>query len=248
MAFLTQSPKDFFKGPMTNLAYTLQPAHPISRAQPDKALVMLKAGCSMRKIAAQLDCSVTYVKQLALRHHISIDRRRKHITAEMEQTVENMAYEGMDRKLIAGEMNISVGAVEQIIQSCEGLSQKRRELRKSSCLLDRQKQLKEFIASHPSSSRTYIKTHCSAFMWLFKNKKEWLDDHLPNTQPRRFHPSVDWEARDLRLVDRLMLLKSIYGSLSEIDRELGAHGWLLKYREKLPKTLALAGELIEKNK
>jgi hypothetical protein len=246
MAFLTHSPKEFFKGPTTKPVHTHKLADPILGIQPDKALVMLNAGCSMRKIAAQLDCSVTYIKQLALRNHISINRRRKQITEDMEQVVENMAYKGLNRKFIADEVNISVGAVEQIIQSCEGLSQKRRELRKSRCLLDCQKELKEFIASHPSSSRTYIRTHCSAFIWLFKNKKEWLYGHLPNIPPRKFHPSVNWEARDLRLVDRVMLLKPIYGSLSEIDRELGGHGWLLKYRGKLPKTLALARELIGK--
>lgn len=243
MAFLSKTPEEFFNRPAEAEKESETKGKPVRNIE-EHALKLLHNGNSMRNIASQLSCSIGYLKQLALRNGIEIERRRQHITAEIERTVWRKAFYGIHREVIANELNISIGAVEQIIQSHEGVSQWRHHLLMVRRLMARQKELLEFIASHPRKPRNYIKKHCGAYMWLYKNNKDWLYQHLPPAQSRIYYPSVDWSARDIILVAQLMSLNPIYSSLSQIDRELGGHGWLLKYKNQLPMSLEIAKQLL----
>jgi hypothetical protein len=246
MAFLSKTPEEFFNGP-AEAGKTREAKIKPTRNIEGRALELLRTGKSMQKVALQLSCSICYLKQLALRNHIEIERRRQHISADIERTVWRKAFYGIHREIIANELGISIGAVEQIIQSHEGLSQWRHHLLMIRRLMARQKELLVFIASHPGKPRNYIKKHCGAYMWLYKNDKEWLYKNLPGVKSRIYYPSVDWSARDIILVAQMMSLKPKYSSLSQIDRELGGHGWLLKYRYELPQASAFAQELLKKN-
>lgn len=246
MAFLSKTPEEFFNGPPEVEKEREGKVNPVRHIE-ELALELLRKGNSMREVAAQLSCSTGYLKQLALRNHIQIERRRQHITVDIERTVWRKAFYGVHREVIANELDISIGAVEQIIQSHKGLSKWRHHLLVTKRLMARQKELLAFIASHPGKPRNHIRKHCRAYMWLYKNDKEWLYKNLPLAQPRIYYPSVDWSARDIILVAQMMSLKPIYNSLSQIDRELGGHGWLLKYRDKLPQASAFAQELLKKN-
>ena len=246
MAFLSKTPEEFFNGPAEagkTREAKVKPARDIEA----RALKLLHESNSMREVSAQLSCSICYLKQLALRNDIEIERRRQHITADIERTVWIKAFYGIHREVIANELGISIGAVEQIIQSHVGLSNWRHHLLMTRRLMVRQKELLTFLTLHPEKPRNYIKKHCGAYMWLYKNDKEWLYKNLPDAQSRIYYPSVDWSARDIILVAQMMSLKPIYNSLSQIDRELGGHGWLLKYRDELPQASAFAQELL-KNK
>jgi len=243
MAFLSRTPEEFFNGPAEAEKECETKDKPVRNIE-KRALELLFAGNSMRSVASQISCSIGYLKQLALRNHIEVERRRQHITADIERTVWRKAFYGIHREVIAGELHISIGAVEQIIQSHQGLSQWRHHLLIIRRLITRQKELLAFIASHPGKPRNYIKNDCGAYMWLYKNNKDWLYQHLPPAQSRVYYPSVNWGARDIILVAQLMSLKPVYSSLSQIDRELGGHGWLLKYRNQLPMSLDFAKKLL----
>jgi hypothetical protein len=245
MAFLSRTPEEFFNGPAEvekECEAKVKPARNIE----ERAIKLLFAGDSMRSIANQLACSIGYLKQLALRNHIEVERRRQFITADIERTVWRKAFYGIHREVIANELGISIGAVEQIIQSHEGLSQWRHHLLMVKRLIARQKELLAFITSCPGKPRNYIKEHCGAYMWLYKHDKDWLYQYLPPSQSRIHYPCVNWSARDIVLVAQLMSLKPVYSSLSQIDRELGGHGWLLQYRNELPRASASAQELLDK--
>jgi hypothetical protein len=246
MAFLSKTPEEFFNGPAEAEQECEAEVKPTRNIE-ELALKLLFGAHSMRSIATQLSCSIGYLKQLALRNNIEIERRRQHITADIERTVWRKAFYGIHREIIARELDISTGAVEQIIQSHKGLSKWRHHLLMTKRLMARQKELLVFIASHPGKPRNHIRKYCGAYMWLYKNDKEWLYKNLPLAQPRIYYPSVDWSARDIILVAQMMSLKPKYTSLSQIDRELGGHGWLLKYRDELPQASAFAQELL-KNK
>lgn len=246
MAFLTKNPEDFFNGPPT-VEEKREVIVRKGKSIEVHALELLRKAHSMRSISTQLSCSVGYLKQLALRNKIKIKRRSKYITAEIERVVWRKSFYGIHRKAIANGLGISIGAVEQIIQSHEGLSQWRHHLMMIRRLIIHQKTLLSFIEFNQGKTRGYIKKHCSAYMWLYKHNKEWLYKVLPPAQLRVHYPCVDWSARDIVLVAQLMSLKPIYNSLSQVDRELGGHGWLLKYKNELPRASAFAQKLL-KNK
>ena len=52
---------------------------------------------------------------------------------------------------------------------------------------------------HPTDNRKKVQKMCgSSWKWLYRNDREWLEDHLPPPLPRgRYYvTSVDWEQRD----------------------------------------------------
>lgn len=84
MTFLSKTPEEFFNGPAEagkTREAKVKPARDIEA----RALKLLHESNSMREVAAQLSCSICYLKQLALRNNIEIERRRQHITADIER-------------------------------------------------------------------------------------------------------------------------------------------------------------------
>lgn len=243
MAFLSKTPEEFFSGPPP-IKRERKVKKTSARSIKDQALKLLVSGKSLRSISFQLMCSIGYLKQLALRNNIEIERRRQRITSDIERIVWRKAFHGIHREVIANELVISIGAVEHIIQSHEGLSQWRHHLVMVKRLIARQKELLTFITLHPEKPRNYIKKNCGAYMWLYKNHKKWLYEKLPSAQPRIYSPYIDWSARDTVLVTQILSLKPIYKSISQIDRELGGHGWILKYKNQLPMSVTAAKKLL----
>jgi len=243
MAFLARTPVLFFRGPLREVIPS-----PVVTAEvivdEEALLSMLRDGCSMRQVSAKFRCSMGFIKQLALRNQICIECRRQYITSGIERDVWRKAFIGSHRQSIADEFDISVAAVEQIIQSHKGLSQWRHHLIMANRLRVNRQALVEFISTNPSLSRNTIKQQCRAYMWLYKNDKEWLYENLPAPRQCGQGKSVNWVSRDIAVLAQLMGLNDEYYSMSEIDRKLGGHGWLLHDRLKLPRSLAYAQGLL----
>lgn len=65
-----------------------------------------------------------------------------------------------------------------------------------------------------------------------------------NQQRQYIKNKVDWHQRDIEVADiAKKLLNQYLGntimSRTELDRLLGSHGWLIKYKGKLPITMAV---------
>ncbi|WP_430455044.1 TnsD family Tn7-like transposition protein [Rheinheimera sp.] len=210
-------------------------------------MALLDAGLSMRQVSNETGYAVGTVKTIALRNNVSIGRRRKKITKDIERDIWRKAFLGMHRADIAKLHNVSLGAVEQIIQSHKGLSEWRHHLLMCQRKAENRKLLLERMQSQPELTRGELKNTCSSYMWLYKNDKDWLYEHLPPAQSFLYHPSLDWAARDSILAIKMRNMIPPAASLSALDRQLGAHGWLLKYADKLPKTMALAQEKIRQS-
>jgi len=248
MAFLTTDPKKFFDIDFrkdSNNQVKLGSRTPLNE---NSILSQLNSGYSMRKVAAMTGYSVGAIKQVALRNGIEIGRRRQRITVEMERDIWRKAFVGMHRQIIADFHHVSVGAVEQIIQSHSGLSAWRKHLRFQDKLHFHRNAILAFITANPEYSRNKIKHECSSYMWLYKHDNEWLYMHLPLPQTSRYHASVDWAARDKLLAIKVKFMLEPCLSISALDRQLGGHNWLIKYADKLPLTMAEVESKIIKHK
>ncbi|WP_158538071.1 TnsD family Tn7-like transposition protein [Corallincola holothuriorum] len=239
MAYLAKTPEHFFNGP-------LREANPVATcpaynvlANMTQVLELFDAGLSMRQIAAKLQCSIGYLKTLLLRQNRVVERRRQHITQEVERGVWRKAFMGMHRQDIADFYGISVGAVEQIIQSHERLSAWRHYLVMQGRRCVNQKTLLDYMATNPDASRNNIKQACSAYMWLYKNDKDWLYKHLP-PKSHKTRSGINWELRDMVVLAQLQGLQGQFKSMSDIDRALGGHGWLVGQRERFPLSISFA--------
>lgn len=198
---------------------------------------------SMREISRRLNISVGALKSLAKRHHIRLDERRQFITADIERKVIDLAIEGNDRKEIAGQFGISVGAAEQIIQSVNGLSVWRQYLRAYQKRTEMRQELTDAIVSFPDSSRKEIRKLASrSYMWLFKYDKQWLNSALPAKLSRQYYGFNLWVKRDNELLPKLSFFlaeqcktTSSMPTLNVIDRYFGCHGWFTRSFDKLQK-------------
>lgn len=212
----------------------------------DVALSLLAKGQSLRSVSQTCGKSIGYLRQLALRHSIPIDRRQKFISEEIERNIWRQAFIGLNRQDIAKLNGCSIGAVESIIQSHRGLSQWRSNLRHRVQLRRYREEIIDFLSSEPSASRGKVqKERRSAYTWLFKHDKKWLYTKLPPQMPKTYTPAIDWDARDRHISEIISKTVKSGASLTAIDRQIGGHHWLTKYRDKLPLSIEAAKKIIE---
>lgn len=198
MAFLADSPKTFYgqefryhKAPLVQLN--------IANKKPDDryALGLLRDQVSLRKVSKEMGCSVGYLKQLALRNQIPMQRRRKRISADIERSIWRQAFMGYHRGDIAKNHRVSAGAVESIIQSHKGLSAWRRHLRFIKKMRTCRDALLDYLAMNPRAPRNQIKKECGcSYMWLYRYDKKWLYKVLPSRQKYKYYSRVNWGERD----------------------------------------------------
>ncbi|MBA5760943.1 TniQ family protein [Vibrio sp. 404] len=243
MSFLSQSPKSFFDGPMRdNNPTTTSTKTPLPNST--SVLKLLDNGSSMRQTAKQLKCRVGYIKQLALREGRNIERRRQFITSDIERAIWLKAFIGEHRQSIADAFNLSVGAVEAIIQSHYGLAEWRHHLRMAKRKKQEQDKLLDYLVKHPAASRTHIKQDCGAYMWLYKHDRDWLYKQLPPAQTNINKAPINWPGRDLVVLAQLQSLEGNYASMSAIDRAVGGHSWLTKMKDRFPLSCAYAKKIL----
>ena len=243
MAFVSRSPAEFF----SIEAQQVLPVPPARDAQAAERAVLrwLAEPLSMRQIARHTGYSVGYIKQLALRHNHPVEHRAQRITAAVARGIWRQAFMGVSRQQIAHCHGVSVGAVEAIIQSHQGLSDWRRHLGRVRKLREHRDTLTTYLAQHVHASRGVIEQACrTAFSWLYQHDRVWLYQQLPAPKRAVHHPSVDWAQRDLELAARLGQLAAQARSLSALERALGKPDWLRKYKARLPLSYALAVRLV----
>ncbi len=245
MAFVSRSPAEFFSI-SSPAAVQIQSTMPSDGQLSETAiLTLLVKRVSMRQIACQTGYSIGYIKQLALRHNQPVDHRAKRITAEVERGIWRQAFMGGSRQQIAHSHGVSVGAVEAIIQSHQGLSDWRRHLRRVNRLREHRVTVAAYLAKHADASRGFVEQVCrTAFTWLYKHDRAWLYQQLPAAKRAVHHPSVDWEERDRKLAEQLGLLAEQASSLSALERAVDRPDCLMKYKTRLPLSYALAVRLV----
>ncbi|MDA8622218.1 TnsD family Tn7-like transposition protein, partial [Psychrosphaera sp.] len=142
--------------------------------------LLLQTDCSLREISRRVKRSVIFVKTIASQIGAYFQRRTQFITPDIIFRVTESAQIGEHRKQIAKRESISVGAVEQIIQSVPGLPEKRKLIRFEQRRSVARASIENAIESSPSITRGKIKNACGAnYTWLYKHDSEWLYKTLP---------------------------------------------------------------------
>jgi len=205
------------------------------------ASLLRESTYSMREISRRVKVSVGYVKQTARRMGVSIDERRQTITPDIERNITDMAIAGAFRREIAHKYEVSVGAVEQIIQSVSGLVVWRQYLRLLSKRNNAREVVLEAIKQYPVYSRTQLREVVQKeYALLYKYDRTWLFEALPANQKRQYHGHKLWFRRDKVLFPQLK--EFIRAALQdngkppskyEIDKAFGGQSWFTKSLEKL---------------
>lgn len=201
----------------------------------------LKLGFSMAEVARQIGRSRCFVKSVALRHQIPVNVSPKRITEAIKAQVVQLAFKGFHRQAIARQLSLSVGSVELIISTTNGLVEWRKRCKAESMCRRYKCQIIRFIRSNPNACRAEVKKNCeAAYFWLYQHDCDWLEGVSPLPQVPKRTGRVDWIQRDRLLSEKVADILSRENSIrsrTELDRMLGSHSWLMSKKHKLPETM-----------
>src|SRR5690606_5310977 len=127
-------------------------------------------GFSMAEVARQTGRSRCFVKSIALRHQIPVNLSPKKITEAIQTIVVRLAFKGFHRQAIAQQLGLSVGSVELIISTTNGLVEYRKRCKAESMCRRYKCQIIRFIRNNPNACRAEIKKSCeAAYFWLYQH-------------------------------------------------------------------------------
>ena len=116
--------------------------------------------------------------------------------------------------------------------------------------IDNKTQILRALRDNPTAIKQEIKNCCyAAFHWLYAHERTWLDAALPAPSKPKPKRKVDWKKRDRELVTKVRaIMGNLRGSISrtKLDKNLGEHGWLIRYQHKLPETIAVYQKINKK--
>ena len=199
---------------------------------------LLKKGKSLSEISHLTGKSRCYLKGLAMKEKIPIICNPSAVTDKVISGIIDMASKGFHRKTIAQHFHISTGSVEQVISSVSGLVEKRRLYKFESKRRRYKIQILRALQQEPLAIKQEIKKSCyAAFHWLYTHEKPWLNSTLPSPKKPQIRSKINWEKRDIELAPKVRTIMFKFKrciSLTQLDLELGGHGWFIKMKHKLP--------------
>lgn len=141
---------------------------------------LLKQGKSLAEVSRITGKSRCFLKSLAVREKIPINIKSYILTDDVKNNIITMASRGFHRNAIANRIHISVGSVEQIISSEQGLVEKRKRYKFESKRRRHKAQILRTMQQQPKAIKQEIKQACyAAFHWLYSHERDWLNDTLP---------------------------------------------------------------------
>lgn len=143
-------------------------------------LNLFRQGQSLRNIAKQVKLSVTAVKSKVVAGGGKVKSRASKIFENDRRAILRKLMMGKPTKDIAKELNLSTGAIEQVLTQHPELVEQRRHLRFRAKLVNHRKSLSLAMKKFPRYTRNQLKQKFNAsYLWLFKHDKNWLYRHLP---------------------------------------------------------------------
>ncbi|MDN8558373.1 TnsD family Tn7-like transposition protein [Citrobacter werkmanii] len=159
--------------------------------------IFLAQGLSMAEISRCTGKSRCYIKSLAIRENIPLNFRPKKLTNEVQKGILHLARQGFHRNEIARRYGVSDGSVEALISSVHGLVDDRKKGRFESRRRRYKVQIIRWLRKHPQSIRQQCKKDCySAFFWLYRHERAWLEAVLPAPLSPVQHRKVNGKSRE----------------------------------------------------
>jgi len=147
----------------------------------------LKGGASLRQTATDFGHTIAYVKKVAKQHLIPVESRAQRLFRPECREIAIKLMAGHTVKSLSKSFKCSLGAIEQILSQHQDIVQ----LRKRRRHFDKRKEMRSSLLAtrdclQKPHRQNIKKTNNKAYMWLFKNDKQWLYAHLPDAIPRKY--------------------------------------------------------------
>jgi len=227
-----------FEGQASHFLERLEaPSKNINRKSNKDELILslLNDGTSMNQIEKMTGVSRCYIRRRAQLNDIAHASNGASYSEEVRRSVIRKALLGIHRTVIADELEVGVGYVEQIIGNTPFLSKHRSHLRQQAKLIWAVKKIEREMKIHPDWNRTQIRaSQQAAYGALYNIDKELLFAILPKAK-RAKPPQKNWTLVDTKLVEQIQSLKSVHClSRSAISRKIKDGRYLLNSLQHLP--------------
>lgn len=145
----------------------------------------LKTGSSLRTVAQSFGTTISTLKIKAAQHNIKVGTRPSKLFYENEMLIVERLKQGDKTRSIASDFDLSVGAIEKVLSKHPELKNVRKKIWFTETKNVRRTELLDYLAKHPNARRNQIKRELNgAYMWLYRNERNWLYKTLPTEIPR----------------------------------------------------------------
>lgn len=203
-------------------------------------LKMLKQGESMGQVALSTGKSRCFIRRVCELHGIEHKSNAQATSARTRHAVVIQAQLGRHRKVIAQNLKLGIGYVEQVISNTKGLVAWRKKLAVLTKIKAAYLELRGAKLKHADWFRKDFKAqHNQAFFYLYHHARKLLEAILPKKRsPQR--ATLDWSVEDERLYKSITKLGDIsHLSISAIGVKVKDRSHLRRNINKLPNTKAL---------
>lgn len=206
-------------------------------------LVVLLSGQnqSLRMAAKSLGVDVGTAMAWAAQAGLSVPRRPKKLTGHLRRQAITDLQSGADKAVVAANAGVSVITITKLLLSEVGLHAAWCQARETKARVSARQAWEELLQTHKGLGVKFIRAlNPSAYIWLYRNDRAWLDDHKPDRPAETMalgRARVMWDARDEALsevVKRAVLelrkrlgtaqikLWQIYQAVPELKAKLAA--------------------------
>ena len=228
---------------------TEDPAYSPCDADEEDVSVLVASGLSMEQVSIQTGKSRCYIRRRCELAGVEHQTNDNAFDCSIKQNALIQAQLGRHRQVIADNLGIGIGYVEQVISNTAGLSKWRATLRILKRVNASAHELKQARVRHPNWLRKELKTnHSKAFFCLYHHARDRLESILPTKAKPTVLPH-DWSSEDDRLYQAISSLKDISSmSFTNVAQSVRDRGHLRKKIAQLPKLRALLISLGKCNK
>lgn len=196
---------------------------------------------SLRMAAKTVGIDVGTAMAWAAHAGLSVTRRPKKLTGHLRRQVITDLESGADKAVVAANAGVSVVTITKLLLSEVGLHAAWRQARETKARSSARQAWEELLQTHKGLGVKFIRAlNPSAYIWLYRNDRAWLDDHKPDRPAETMAlggARVMWDARDealsevvkqavLELRKRLgttqIKLWQIYQAVPELKAKLAA--------------------------
>jgi hypothetical protein len=161
--------------------------------------LILKHRFSLRAAARYLGIDVGTAMLWAGKQGIRINRRPKFISDDVRCEVIAKLRDGKDKQIIADSLQISLSSVTRVLLTEPGLQLAWHQTRKERKRIEIRQHWLALLARYAASGVKIMRSmNPAAYVWLYRNDKAWLLQHVPAalSQKNNDSPRLRWDLRD----------------------------------------------------
>lgn len=160
----------------------------------------LDEGQSVTAAAVRVGVETATAMAWAAESGYTVPRRAKKLIPEVRTKLIQALRSGAEKAVVASMGDVSQSTVTLLLRTEVGLHEAWIDARRANAQAEARQAWSAAVLKHPSLGVKYIRSIVpSAYAWLYRNDRAWLDEQKPKRVDAPNAERVRWDARDERL-------------------------------------------------